>query len=130
MARRNPRRLSASVVVTIGLLAGCGADAHRNPPPPQPMDGGGHANPPGDNGHGHVNPPSPVPDRENPPAPVPDAEPAPEPDAALPEAPEGAEVQKREDGSCFYVLDRSAPCPPGKRCNPPPPQDADVRCPD
>ena len=48
---------------------------------------------------------------------------------ALPDAPVGATVQKRADGTCFYRERHVSGCKPGVRCNPPPPRRHDVRCP-
>ena len=38
-------------------------------------------------------------------------------------------VQTRADGTCFCYVPRDYKCPKQIRCNPPPPQDIDVRCP-
>ncbi len=80
-------RLSAPIVVTIGLLAGCGGaqeqrtnnppghehPEHENPPPPEGSGEGTEiANPPGHPDTPHNNPPAPAPEEGppgNPPAP-------------------------------------------------------------
>lgn len=53
-------------------------------------------------------------------------------DPNLPAAPADAVVQTRSDGTCFYLESPgwAKRCPPGMRCNPPPPKRHDVRCPE
>jgi hypothetical protein len=43
----------------------------------------------------------------------------------LPKAPEGGNVIRHDDGTCWYHEPEH--CPPGARCNPPPPHE--VECP-
>lgn len=43
----------------------------------------------------------------------------------LPKAPDGANVFRRDDGTCWYV--QNVQCPPNVNCNPPPPMQ--VECP-
>jgi hypothetical protein len=50
-------------------------------------------------------------------------------DPNLPEAPKDALVQTNRDGTCFYRKRSDSHCPPGARCNPPPPRNIPVRCP-
>ena len=75
MTQTRRGRWAAPVVVTVGMLAGCGSagEAHKNPPAPQEE----HANPPGPEStaapmhgeEGHANPPG---QPANPPAPASD----------------------------------------------------------
>jgi hypothetical protein len=121
------KALAASFVVTVGLMA-CGPapaptspdEPHRNPPGPTDDMG---PEPP------HQNPPGPVDDR----VPEDDADDEtadggaadPRGDEGLPTASPGATVDKHADGTCWLSHDWD--CPPGKFCNPPPPQR--VACP-
>jgi hypothetical protein len=43
----------------------------------------------------------------------------------LPKAPDDSRVSKHEDGTCWYHAPEH--CPPGAKCNPPPPRE--VECP-
>jgi hypothetical protein len=92
-----------------------------------------------------------VPETHNPPAPLdssttstpasasasPNASPSASPStarsvASLPDAPSGADVQKKDDGTCV-VYERSndyiTHCPKGAMCNPGPPREVPVKCP-
>jgi hypothetical protein len=102
MARK--RVFAAPFILTSTLIAcgppaggaGDGETIHRNPPPPD------HEQPPPDE----------TPTDQN---------------AALPDAPTDAQgtIEKRDDGSCWFVY--AAPeCPPNTLCNPPPPKQ--VKC--
>jgi hypothetical protein len=52
------------------------------------------------------------------------------PEDGLADAPAGAAVIARDDGTCFYQpATPDVHCPPGASCNPPEPVPVDVRCP-
>ena len=99
MARK---RVFAAPFILTSTLVACG--------PPANPSGGGHriSNPP-------------PPDHEQPQPEQKDPEPG------LPDAPTDAKgtVEKRDDGTCWFVY--AAPeCPPNTLCNPPPPKQ--VKC--
>jgi hypothetical protein len=97
------KRMFAAPFVLTSALAACGGS---QPAAEEPV----------------ANPPPPA--QEAPPAQGPTDPPASE---ALPDAPtgEGGKVEKRDDGTCWYIYPQPV-CPPKTLCNPPPPKQ--VKC--
>lgn len=145
--KRN-RKLAASVVVTVGVIAGCHPTTAERPEPPRHLP------------TATTTPTTEIPDTKPDPEPEPEPRlpnmpvgegqlirednfcywlPA-EPDAEqyeincptdfpnLPDAPPGVHVNTRDDGTCFYVKSFSDDCAKPSRCNPPGPIDITVRC--
>ena len=139
MSTRRKRRLFAAPLVLIAAPACSGAppaEQNRatevsgpldpNTPPVKSVDDASDPDetrqitePPNRSGEGDgtVTPPQPE-------------KPAPDPEVTeqeLPEAPDGAMVTRRADGTC-WLIPEMPDCPPNVACNPPPPRQ--VQCPD
>jgi len=125
-----PRRLAAPIVITIAALPACAPEPAINPPGPPHVDPTGPT----------LNPPPPTPTTApttiatpsvpigNPPPPQPIHVNPPPPQPDLPFPLGNGEVRHLPDGTCVQYPDMSQiKCPPGARCNPPPPHP--VRCP-
>ncbi len=139
--RARRRRAWAAPFVMTAALAAPGCVVKEAPPPQhaQPAQQGpttvDHRQPPPAEQTGEQSAPPKVIANPPPPAQTTDSEqkeppkvivnpPPPGAAAALPDAPDGGTVQKRNDGTCWWTP--TVTCPPKATCNPPPPRQ--VKC--